>query len=132
MDKFVCAGCGRQEDKSNASLAWWREPRKYDSVELCSDECRKAWAEGTQFLVQLHWQNRSEPDETEFVAQADAKCPEDIVVWLNGLASDGVTCPEGKVPALLESGHQNFAWSKRMPLPEPPQGIHKTEGPTNG
>jgi len=61
-------------------------------------------------LVQLHWQDRSDPTRTEFVAQGGPfDRLEDFEAWVNDLIRRrGPEMPEGWCPMVCTQGSEHF------------------------
>lgn len=60
-------------------------------------------------LVQLHWQDRANPDRTEFVGQGEFDDADDMAGWANELISRRAgECPEGWCPLVMTEGHPRF------------------------
>jgi predicted acetyltransferase len=61
-------------------------------------------------LYQLHWQNRDNLEETEFIAQCDHTV--DFEAWLKDLLERRRSeMPEGWQPLVCTQDSQYFAWS---------------------
>lgn len=64
-------------------------------------------------LYQLHWQNRRDNEQTEFVAQADLNSPEEFQSWINDVIDRrGNEIPEGWCPVVMTSDCHLFVWAK--------------------
>lgn len=71
-------------------------------------------------LYQLHWQNRSNLKQTEFVAQTstDEVAPEDIPAHFQEIIERRKDeCPEGWVPMVCTEDYEGFVWAARTPAP---------------
>lgn len=61
-------------------------------------------------LIQLHWQNPTNPKQTDFVAQAEFDDSEACQKWANEIIkSRKAECPDGWVPMLCWEGSEHFA-----------------------
>jgi hypothetical protein len=60
-------------------------------------------------LYQLHWQNRSNYRETEFVAQCGVNSFEELDAWATEVVSRRRSeCPDGWVPMVCGQGSEHF------------------------
>jgi hypothetical protein len=63
-------------------------------------------------LVQLHWQNRADPKQTEFVGQCPAISKEQVNEWAKELISRrSGEMPDGWCPMLCTQDAPEFAWA---------------------
>ena len=65
-------------------------------------------------LIQLHWQNREEPDKSEMVAQGgDFASAEEMQAWIQEmLDKHGEGCPDECQPMICDSKSVHFWWAK--------------------
>lgn len=68
--------------------------------------------ERTSCLVQLHWQNLSDPTETIMVGQTEwSDSSPDVHTWARELAERRKSeCPEGWCPMVCTEDHESFWW----------------------
>lgn len=60
-------------------------------------------------LIQLHWQNRADPKQTDFVAQAGFPNAEAAVRWANEKIDEmKETCPNGWGPMVCTEDSEFF------------------------
>jgi len=62
-------------------------------------------------LAQLHWQNPSNPGQTEFVAQAEFGNADGVHAWARELCERrGGEMPAGWMPMVCTEDSPHFAW----------------------
>jgi hypothetical protein len=63
-------------------------------------------------LVQLHWQNRADYRETEFVAQGEFTDPESFREWsADVIKRRGNEIPDGWCPMMCTEDSEYFVWA---------------------
>lgn len=68
-------------------------------------------------LIQLHWQNKSNPQETEFVAQDEILQGDDPGIAMKRIYEVADRrqgeCPEGWMPLICTEDSEFFMWSAK-------------------
>ena len=60
-------------------------------------------------LVQLHWQNRDNLDQTEFIAQGDFASADEMHGWAREIIDRrGSEMPDGWIPLIVAEDHPRF------------------------